>query len=52
MPDSSTTFQKYMRKHSSLANLHTHKTENDRKVPGETLIILPYCTTLQKVELH
>ena len=25
----------------------THKTEKDRKVPGETLIILPYCTTLQ-----
>ena len=27
--------------------LRTHKTEKDGKVPGETLIILPYCTTLQ-----
>ena len=47
MPDISKAVQKYMRKESSLASLHTHATEMDRKIPGETLIILPYCTTLQ-----
>ena len=28
----------------------THKTEKDRKVLGETLIILLYCTTLQNTK--